>query len=231
MEFIFSNGVSQLDCIARIVAACLCGALIGFERSRRQKEAGIRTHIIVALGSSLMMIVSKYGFFDMVDIHSGVFTGDRIAANIITGVSFLGAGMIFFRGSSVKGLTTAAGIWSTAGVGLAVGAGLYIIAGTATVLILIIQIIFHKWQISADTQVFGKIVAVLENDEAKIDFIADALKNEGIEIVSSRFEKLGDDKAKITYAVRSDNEVSAKQSARLSRIIPEMMSLEVHSNT
>lgn len=231
MSFTFLNGVSQLDCILRIVTACVCGALIGFERSKRQKEAGIRTHIIVALGASLMMIVSKYGFFDIVGAQNQSFTGDRIAANIITGVSFLGAGMIFFRGSSVKGLTTAAGIWSTAGVGLAVGSGLYLLAGTATVLILIIQVIFHKWQISADTQVFGTVVAVLENDDAKLDFIADTLKNEGIEIVSSKFSKADADTVKITFQVRSNYEVSAKQSVRLSRIIPEMVSLEVHSNT
>lgn len=230
MDSVFINGVSQIDCIARIVAACLCGALIGLERSRRQKEAGIRTHIIVALGSALMMIVSKYGFFDIVG-ESASFTGDRIAANIITGISFLGAGMIFFRGSSVKGLTTAAGIWSTAGVGLAVGAGLYIIAGTATVLILIIQIIFHKWQISADTQVFGTIEVVLENDESKVHFIENALKNEKIEIVSGRFERLGEDRVKIIYAVRSDYEISAKQFVRLSEIIPEILTLEVHGNT
>lgn len=231
MRFIFSNGVSQLDCIIRIITACLCGALIGFERSRRQKEAGVRTHIIVALGSSLMMIVSKYGFFDLVDIDNEVFTGDRIAANIITGVSFLGAGMIFFRGSSIKGLTTAAGIWSTAGVGLAVGSGMYLIAGTATLLILVIQIIFHKWQIGADTQVFGEITAVMENDVAKMNFIADALNREGIEILSSKFEKINEERVKITYAVRADNEVSAQQSARISRMIPEMVSLEIHSNT
>lgn len=226
----FNNWTSQLDCIARIVTACLCGALIGFERSKRQKEAGIRTHIIVALGSALMMIVSKYGFFDIIDIKNTSFTGDRIAANIITGISFLGAGMIFFRGSSVKGLTTAAGIWSTAGVGLAVGAGMYIIGGTATVLILVIQIIFHKWQISADTQVFGTIVVDTESDESKIKFITNALKNEGIEIVSCKFEKIDECRAQITYSVCSEYEISAEQSVRISGIIPEIISLEVHGN-
>lgn len=230
MTLMFINGTSQLECILRIVVACICGALIGFERSRRQKEAGIRTHIIVALGSALMMIVSKYGFFDIVDGQNGSFSGDRIAANIITGVSFLGAGMIFFRGSSIKGLTTAAGVWTTAGVGLAVGAGLYLIAGIATMLILIIQIIFHKWLISADTQVFGKIVAVLENDKAKTHFIADALKKEGIEIISSSFDKLDENKVKITYTVRSNYEISAQKSVALSQKIPEMVSIEVHGN-
>lgn len=230
MTLMFINGTSQLECILRIVVACICGALIGFERSRRQKEAGIRTHIIVALGSALMMIVSKYGFFDVVESQNDSFSGDRIAANIITGVSFLGAGMIFFRGSSIKGLTTAAGVWTTAGVGLAVGAGLYLIAGIATMLILIIQIIFHKWLISADTQVFGKIVAVLENDKAKTDFIADALKKEGIEIISSSFDKLDENKVKITYTVRSNYEISAQKSVALSQKIPEMVSVEVHGN-
>ena len=230
MSFIFSNGVSLLDCIARIMAACLCGALIGLERSRRQKDAGIRTHIIVALGSALMMIVSKYGFFDILSSRTAGFSGDRIAANIITGVSFLGAGIIFNRGGNIKGLTTAAGIWSTAGVGLAMGAGMYTIASVSTVLMLIIQFIFHKLKISADAQFFGHVIAVFENDEGKIDFIEKTLDQEEIEIISSRIERLGDLQIKITYSVRSKNEFSAKQLAEISRIVPEIEDIEIHAN-
>jgi len=225
----FLNGVSLVDCMLRVVFACFCGALIGFERSRRQKEAGVRTHIIVALGSALMMVVSKYGFFDIVGVNTAGFSGDRIAANIITGVSFLGAGMIFFRGSSVRGLTTAAGIWSTAGVGLAAGAGLYMIASISTCLLLIIQIIFHKWRLSADTQIFGNIVVVLDNDENRIGQIEETLMREGIEVISNRFEQIEQDQIKITYNVRSNYEVSARQAAHLLRVIPELLSVEVHS--
>ena len=125
MDFLntFSNHiVEQLPMIIRIIVACVCGAAIGYERSIRQKDAGIRTHIIVALGAALMMIVSKYGFFDVIVNDSVQVDASRIASTITTGISFLGAGVIFVRNASIKGLTTAAGIWATAGVGIAIGA-------------------------------------------------------------------------------------------------------------
>ena len=127
-----------------LVTAVVCGALIGAERTFRQKEAGIRTHIIVALGSALIMIVSKYGFFDIVGLADHVnLDGSRLAAQVVTGISFLGAGIIVFKGT-VKGLTTAAGVWTTAGIGLAAGAGMYGIAVYATLILLVVQIVIHK---------------------------------------------------------------------------------------
>ena len=117
----------EMEFVLRLVISCICGGVIGFERSRRRKEAGLRTHIIVALGSALLMIVSKYGFMDIGDVPGMRVDAARIAANVITGISFLGAGMIFVRDVSIKGLTTAAGIWSMAGIGLAIGAGMYFV--------------------------------------------------------------------------------------------------------
>ena len=117
--------MQNLDFVARILLACFCGACIGFERSKRFKEAGIRTHVIVCCASALIMIVSKYGFADLTDADGLVFNGTRgadparVAAKVVSGISFLGAGVIFKNGSTVKGLTTAAGIWATAGIGLA----------------------------------------------------------------------------------------------------------------
>ena len=134
---------NELVLLFRMLLAVLCGAMIGFERSRRQKEAGIRTHIMVTLGSALVVIVSKYGFLDVAGDPGINVDVSRMASNIITGVSFLGAGVIFLRGGYVKGLTTAAGIWTTAGVGCALGAGMYIIGICATATIIIIQIILH----------------------------------------------------------------------------------------
>ena len=114
---------TEFELLGRILIAGLCGALIGFERKNRKKEAGIRTHIIVALASSLMMIISKYGFFDI--ISGNLFPGidvrldpSRIASCIVSGIGFLGAGMIFTYKKTITGLTTAAGIWATAGVGM-----------------------------------------------------------------------------------------------------------------
>ena len=145
----------ELECFLRILMASLCGCMIGYERTRRLKEAGVRTHCVVACGAALMMVVSKYGFSDI--IQNGVYLygsdgadASRIAAQVVTGVGFLGAGVIFRTGPSVKGRTTAAGIWATSAVGLAFGAGLYLIGWLTTIFIVAIQFLMHRLNIGAD---------------------------------------------------------------------------------
>ena len=138
------------DFFVRILLACLCGACIGVERSRRFKEAGIRTHVIVCCAAALMMIVSKYGFADLTDAAGAVFSGTRgadparVAAQVVSGISFLGAGVIFKHGSTIKGLTTAAGIWATAGIGLAIGAGMLVVGIFTTAVVAALQVILHR---------------------------------------------------------------------------------------
>ncbi|MCM3237505.1 MgtC/SapB family protein [Heyndrickxia oleronia] len=127
----------ELELIARLVIAGILGALVGFEREKRYKEAGLRTHFLVAVGSALAMIVSKYAFFDVVNSGTIELDPSRIAAGVISGVGFLGAGTILIQRQSVHGLTTAAGLWSTAGIGLAIGAGMYIVSIFGTLLVLI----------------------------------------------------------------------------------------------
>ncbi len=135
MDLIFQN----FEFLIKMVLATVMGAIIGFERKSRNKEAGIRTHSIVALASALMMIISKYGFFDM-----DKYDAARIASQVVSGIGFLGTGLIFIKNNSVNGLTTAAGIWATAGIGLAMGAGLYAVAICGTLLIVIVQILMYK---------------------------------------------------------------------------------------
>lgn len=113
--------------------------MIGYERKNRNKEAGIRTHAIVAIGAAMLMIVSKYGFADSIR-----FDASRIASQIVSGVGFLGAGMIFVKNQTINGLTTAAGIWTTCGIGMAIGSGMYYIGGVTTLIIVCIQIVMHK---------------------------------------------------------------------------------------
>lgn len=131
--------------IIRLLVSGVCGAFIGFERSRRQKDAGIRTHMIVALGAALAMIVSKYGFFDLAQFESIKTDPSRVASSVVSGVGFLGAGVIFVRDISIKGLTTAAGIWTTASVGLAIGAGMYTVGIAATIVMILFQLFFHRF--------------------------------------------------------------------------------------
>ena len=147
----------NLDFFLRIVVACMCGALIGAERSKRFKEAGVRTHIIVCCAAAIMMIVSKYGFADLTTEAGSNFNGTRgadparVAAQVVSGISFLGAGVIFKYGSTVKGLTSAAGLWATAGIGLAIGAGMYPVGVFSSILIVILQVLMHKFVVGADS--------------------------------------------------------------------------------
>ncbi len=138
---IFANAPTELTCLINILLALILGFFIGFERKSRSKEAGIRTHAIVCLGSALMMVVSKYGFIDLEGINSDPA---RIAAQIVTGIGFLGAGMIVYKRRSVHGLTTAAGVWATAGIGMACGAGLYVMSIGSAILLIGAQYFFHS---------------------------------------------------------------------------------------
>ena len=134
---------TELDWLLRILVAALCGTAIGYERATQRKSAGIRTHMVVAVASALFMLVSKYGFFDLLSLHDISLDPSRIAAQIVNGISFIGAGTILVRREQISGLTTAAGVWATAAIGMAVGAGMYVIGIVSTVFLFIIQIIFH----------------------------------------------------------------------------------------
>lgn len=123
--------------VLRLFVAGILGALVGLDREYRAKEAGYRTHFLVSLGSALLMIVSQYGFDEMLGKTGIGLDPSRIAAQVVTGIGFIGAGTIILHKQIVRGLTTAAGIWATSAIGLAIGAGMYILGISATVLTLI----------------------------------------------------------------------------------------------
>ena len=126
-----------LSFMLRILLAGCLGLLIGIEREYRAKEAGHRTHFLVALGSSLLMIISQYGFDDVLSQGNSSYDPSRIAAQVVTGIGFIGAGTIILKQNYVRGLTTAAGIWATSAIGLAVGAGMYLLGIVSTLFVLI----------------------------------------------------------------------------------------------
>lgn len=132
-------GPETWECILRLTLSALFGGIVGLEREIRLKGAGIRTHLIVSFASCMMMLVSKYGFSDLLACESVKLDPSRIAAGIVTAIGFLGAGTIFSRGRGVTGLTTAAGLWATVGIGMTVGAGMYSISVFGTVFIVVIQ--------------------------------------------------------------------------------------------
>lgn len=134
-EFNF-NVQHELIYILRVFCAALAGFVIGVERKYRMKEAGLRTHTIVAIGSALFTILSEFGFAGS--------DSSRIAAQIVTGIGFLGAGMIVFRRNTLHGLTTAAGIWATAAIGMAMGTGMYVLGFVVTALVIVLQLLMHS---------------------------------------------------------------------------------------
>lgn len=136
--------ISELQILLRLVLALILGGLIGFEREQNNHAAGLRTNILVCLGACLLMLLSMYGFSAFVDEPNVRVDPARLAAAVITGIGFLGAGTILFTGRSITGLTTAASLWVVSAIGLAVGAGFYFAAGTVTVLVLITLWAFNK---------------------------------------------------------------------------------------
>ena len=124
--------------ILRLFAAAIFGGAIGLERGYRAKEAGFRTHFLVALGSALFMIISQYGFEEILSKPYNIrLDPSRVAAQVVSGIGFIGAGTIIFQKHVVKGLTTAAGLWVTAAIGMTCGAGMYALACAATILVLL----------------------------------------------------------------------------------------------
>ena len=163
LEVLKQQCLEQYEYLIRIALASLMGMLVGFERRNRHKTAGIKTHVVVAFGAALIMVVSKYGFTD-VPSHDAA----RIASQIVNGISFLGAGTIFMRNNnSVNGLTTAAGIWATAGIGMSIGAGQYFIGISSTILLVVLQLILHKFAVFSPVKVGKKYEGKMEHEVIK----------------------------------------------------------------
>jgi len=124
------------DVVLRVCLATILGGVVGIERERSERAAGLRTHAMVGLGAAVFMIISAFGFRDILGAHAVVLDPSRVAAQIVTGIGFLGAGTIIFQREMVRGLTTAASIWSVAAIGAAVGGGMYVLAASTTMLTL-----------------------------------------------------------------------------------------------
>ena len=210
--------------LVRIVISAACGAAIGIERSKRQKEAGIRTHLIVAIGSALMMIVSKYAFGDV----PPKVDASRIAANVITGVSFLGAGVIFVKDSSIKGLTTAAGIWATSGIGLAIGGGMIIVGLFSTILIIILQIYLHKYAGNIEGALNTYIKVTLKSNQTNVmNRLIQCLDDHQIEVVNQRVKRNKDETYTVNLAIKVPREERVENLSYLLEEDEDVIAIEV----
>lgn len=196
------------ELLLRIVVAGLCGALIGLERGIRQKEAGIRTHTIVAMGGALLMIISKYAFADLA-ANGSFFLGTtgadptRVASQAITAIAFLGAGVIFRHGNMVHGLTTAAGIWATAAIGLAIGAGLYTIGVTTAILVLLLNICLHKWLVKLESMANSTVSVLMKDTPEALRALRAQLDDRKMHVQRIDVKKKGEGAVKVVIVVRA----------------------------
>ena len=174
--------LSEAELIFRVGLACILGWMIGNERKNRNKSAGTRTHAIVALGSALAMVVSKYGFMDMPD-HDAA----RVAAQVISGVGFLGAGIIFVRNNLVNGLTTAA--------------GLYVIGIASALLLIVMQIITHRISYLAKVASAGMIRMTLVQEKDAVKNMRKYLDDSRVDVASVKIHKNKKEEVKLEFEV------------------------------
>lgn len=159
------------------------------KEKNRMKEAGIRTHFIVAIGAALIMIISKYGFQDQIGWPNMSLDPSRIAAQVVTGVGFLGAGVIFMQKQTIVGLTTAAGVWVTAAIGLSIGSGLYFVGIAATVITILGQILLHgKIRFLSSPRTETLMLQIVDNADA-IKLLQDIFEDNEIIILNLKSKR------------------------------------------
>ncbi|HMR45941.1 MAG TPA: MgtC/SapB family protein [Bacteroidia bacterium] len=187
--------ISVSEIILRLFLASLFGALIGLERERKHWAAGMRTHMLVCVGSCLMMMVSAFGFSDILGNPDITLDPSRIAAQVVTGIGFIGAGAILFsKNETIRGLTTAAGIWTVAGIGLATGGGMVLAAAITTGFAIIIL-----WGLQPlEKKYFEKfkqksLRITTSHDFGNAEFLTALLKENGIVLISLNFTRTNED--------------------------------------
>ncbi len=178
-----------IDLILRIFVGGLLGGMIGLERELREKEAGFRTHFLVAVGSSLLTVVSAYGYdciLTLFPVEILSFDPSRITAQIVSGIGFIGAGLIFVHRNAVHGLTTAAGIWATSAIGIAAGVGHYDFAvATAIMVVAVLEGMLFVNRLM-DKSHFR--VTLTSDSRGKIREVIERMKQDGVRITSNKFE-------------------------------------------
>lgn len=204
--------------ISRLLLATLLGAVIGFEREYHAKEAGIRTHLLVALGACLFMILSVYGFDFMLDRDHVSFDPSRIASQVVTGIGFIGAGTIILQKQMVRGLTTAAGLWVTAAIGLACGNGMYVVALVTTVIVLVSLGLINLYLPFISQR--ERHITFLALDYAVMTEILERLRQEKITVLNYEMHKSAEEnngKMLVTLEIRMKRYDNAKGIASILR--------------
>ena len=224
------------DCIdlgLRIILSAICGAIIGLERERRYKNAGLRTHIIVAIAASILMIVSKYGFLDIASIPDVRLTSDggRIAAGVIQSIGFLGAGVIFVRRENIIGLTTAAGLWATVGIGLCFGAGLFVLGISTTLIIVLVNILLRIHHQKRPFQTIGIVTSNLTRHGLSVSGISEEFKAAGASLRDFSYTRNDRDEITIKANVVFSDKKSMLDHVDTLQSLPFIDSFEIYPSS
>ncbi len=217
-EFTVTNTL-QMEFILRVLLSSICGMFIGWERERRLKSAGLRTHMLVAMAAALMMVISKYAFMDVVYLQSVQVDASRVAAGVVQAIGFLGAGVIFVKKDNIVGVTTAAGLWATVGIGLTIGAGLYVLGISCTALIILIQLIVHRGEHKTFNSNNGSVRINLTKNNLTIAQAKEKLEEKGLILKNIQIARNKDGEMNLTasiIALRTSNSID---------IIDELQSL------
>jgi len=202
--------MSTYEIILKLTLACILGGIIGLERESLNRPAGFRTYTLVCVGSTLAMVVSMdmyYQFYQTVNADPG-----RIAAQVVSGIGFLGAGTIMKEGATVRGLTTAAGLWGVACIGLAVGAGMYIPAAATTALILFVLIYFIKFEEHfTGMRLYKGIVLVVSDGPGQVGIIGSLLGDMGVLIKNISLNRLESGDLEIELLLSLPSETTIEQ--------------------
>ena len=196
--------LSFSEILIRLALASLFGALIGLERERKDWAAGLRTHMLVSVGSCLIMIVSAFGFADILGTEHVSLDPSRVAAQVVSGIGFIGAGTILFlKQGALRGLTTAAGLWTVAAIGLATGGGLYFAAGATTIIALIILWVLQPIERAYSKRFKHKTLRVVTTLDADTTSLLNDLFNRfQTKITDFSLNRLGDE---FVYQMKIDN--------------------------
>lgn len=196
--------MNTLEILLKIFLACILGGIIGLERESVNRPAGFRTHILVSVGATIVMITNielVYKMIGIVEIQPG-----RFGASVISGIGFLGAGTIIKNNNTVKGLTTAASLWATACIGLALGSGLYVIALSATFFVFLTLEFFPKLEKLLSNRKYSKIRITTTNTLGQLSQISTAFESLSINILSIKTEhEIHEDQITIVFKVKLPN--------------------------
>lgn len=211
----------------RILLAMLCGCVIGVERQQRIKVAGTRTHIMLSMAAALMMIISKYGFLDVIGTAGVSWDVSRIAASIITGIGILGGIIITGKQGHVSGTTTAAGLMATVAIGMAFGAGMYVMGFGATALVLLMQYLLHRNLWIVKQTIRAQVVFHVEHDAGEYEKVLEKLEGYQIHVQQFRWEKINSDSFQISCHVTIPARYTKEEIISIFAKMPETENFEI----